>query len=80
MPVIVFVAVLVVGLLGAMAENAYHAGDVRATGILSGLVNLTQGLVAFAVVADRSLPNLIAASLAWSLAMAVGCHWKRRNA
>jgi len=79
MVICVFLAGLVNALLGAMNENAYHAGDVRATGLLSFVQTITQGLVAWVVVADRSTPNLIASAAAWSVGSMIGCHWKRRN-
>ena len=75
----VFLAGLIVALIGAANENAYHAGDVRATGLLSLIQCLSQGLIAWVVVADKSLPNLTASALAWSVGSMVGCHWKRRN-
>ena len=68
----VFVAVLFLGLVGAMAENAYHAGHPRDAAVLSGAAYLLQGLVGFAVIAEKSLGNLLAASLAWAIAMGVG--------
>jgi len=73
------VAGLVNALIGAASENAYHAGDVRATGLLSFLQTITQGVVAWLVVADRSAPNLFASALAWSVGMMVGCHWRRKD-
>ena len=75
----VFLAGLVNTLIGAANENAYHAGDVRATGLLSFVQTITQGVVAWLVVADRSAPNLIASALAWSIGSMVGCWWKHRS-
>lgn len=75
----VFFAGLFVALLGAISENAYHAGEVRATGALSMIQSLTQGLIAFEVVAEKSLPNLFANACAWSIGMMVGCHLKRKK-
>jgi len=80
MPAGVFFASLIVSLLGSLSENAYHAGDVRATGLLSFIQAVTQGGIAFAVIADRSVPNLIAASLAWSIGTMAGCRWKKNAA
>lgn len=78
MILLVFLAGLLVALLGALTENAYHAGDIRATGLLSLIQSIAAGLIAFQVVAEKSLPNLCASALAWSIGMMVGCYWKRR--
>lgn len=78
--VAVFVAALINAMIGALAENAYHAGDVRATGLLSFVQAITTGVIAWLVVADRSTPNLVASALAWSIGSMAGCHWRRDRA
>lgn len=78
MILVIFLAALFCSVLGALNENAYHAGDVRATGALSLAQSVTQGLIAFEVVAERSLANLAASALAWSIGSMVGCWMKRR--
>jgi len=75
----VFFAGLIVALLGAMCENAYHAGDIKATGLLSLVQCISQGLIAWVVIADKSLPYLIASAMAWSIGSMVGCYWKKLN-
>lgn len=79
MPLIVFLAVLVLGLSGAMAENAYHGGDCRAAGALSGFVYLLTGLVGFQTIAEKSIVNLLAGALAWSIAMGIGSYWRAKT-
>ena len=77
MPMVIFAAALFNAVLGANCENAYHAGRVRAAGSFAFAQSISQGLIAFAVVAEQSFPNLVASSAAWSLGTMYGAKRKR---